>query len=66
MKKELFDDLVASIKEAGQIHRGEMPGSREFAFDPEHVRRESQGASEPYGTSGGNAQTLCSRIRVRG
>lgn len=38
MKKELFDDLVASIKEAGKIHRGEMPAAREFTFDPEDVR----------------------------
>ena len=33
MKKELFNELVASIKEAGRIHRGEIPPSREFTFD---------------------------------
>jgi len=38
MKKELFNDLVASIKEAGKIHRGEMRASREFIFDLEDVR----------------------------
>jgi putative transcriptional regulator len=38
MKKELINDLVASIKEAGQIHRGERQASREFTFDPEDVR----------------------------
>jgi putative transcriptional regulator len=38
MKKELFSDLVASIKEAGQIHRGEIPASREFTFEPQDVR----------------------------
>jgi hypothetical protein len=35
MKKELFNDLVASIKEAGKIHRSELRDSREFIFDPE-------------------------------
>jgi putative transcriptional regulator len=38
MKKELFNELVASIKEAGRIHRGEVPPSREFRFDSEDVR----------------------------
>jgi putative transcriptional regulator len=38
MRKELFNDLVASIREAGKIHRGEMRASREFAFDPKDVR----------------------------
>ena len=28
MKKELFDDLVASIKQAGQMHRGEAEAWR--------------------------------------
>jgi hypothetical protein len=30
MKKQLFDELIDSIKEAGQIHRGEIRASREF------------------------------------
>jgi putative transcriptional regulator len=38
MKKELFAELIESIKEAGKIHRGEMKASREFVFDPEDVR----------------------------
>lgn len=38
MKKELFDELVDSIKQAGRIHRGEMKHSREFVFKPEDVR----------------------------
>lgn len=38
MKKQLFDELVESIKEAGQIHRGETRPSREFVFDPQDVR----------------------------
>ena len=38
MKKELFDELIESVKEAGKIHRGEMKPSREFIFEPEDVR----------------------------
>lgn len=30
MRKKLFQDLVGGIKEAGQIHRGEIAPSREF------------------------------------
>jgi putative transcriptional regulator len=38
MKKELFNELVESIEEAGQIHRGEKRPSREFTFDAQDVR----------------------------
>jgi putative transcriptional regulator len=38
MKKHLFDDLVESIRQAGEIHRGETKPSREFVFRPEDVR----------------------------
>ena len=38
MKKELFSALVESIKEAGQIHRGERKPSRSFVFEPQDVR----------------------------
>ena len=38
MKKALVDELIASIKEAGRIHRGEQKPSREFTFDPQDVR----------------------------
>lgn len=38
MRKELFDELVSSIKEAGKIHRGEAAASRTFVFEPEDVR----------------------------
>jgi putative transcriptional regulator len=38
MKKQLFDDLVTSVKEAGKIHRGEAKPSRRFVFEPEDVR----------------------------
>jgi putative transcriptional regulator len=39
MKKEMFDQLVASAKEAGKIHRGEIKASRTFVFEPEDVRK---------------------------
>lgn len=39
MKKEMFDQLVASVKQAGKIHRGEAKASRTFVFRPEEVRR---------------------------
>lgn len=38
MKKQLFDDLVTSIKQAGRIHRGEEKPSRTFVFQPDDVR----------------------------
>lgn len=38
MKKKMFDDLVESIKEAGKIHRGEMPPSRKFVFAPLDIK----------------------------
>ena len=37
MKKQLFNELVESIKEAGQIHRGEIRASREFVCDVQDV-----------------------------
>jgi hypothetical protein len=39
MKKRLFAEFVACIKEAGKIHRGEARPSRRFVFEPEEVRR---------------------------
>lgn len=38
MKKQLFDDLVTSIRQAGAIHRGEAKPSRTFVFQPDDVR----------------------------
>ncbi len=38
MKKQLFDELVSSIKEAGRIHRGEAKPSRSFVFEPDDIR----------------------------
>jgi hypothetical protein len=37
MDKQLFDELIESIKEAGQIHRDEIRASREFVFDTNDV-----------------------------
>ena len=37
MKKEDFDDLVGSIKQAGRICRGEMTPSRTFEFAPADI-----------------------------
>jgi putative transcriptional regulator len=41
MKEELFDELVASVKEGGQILRGEKEASRTFPYnhlDIKHIR----------------------------
>ena len=38
MKKEMFEQLVASVKQAGKIHRGETKASRTFVFQPEEIR----------------------------
>lgn len=38
MKQKDFDRLVASVKEAGAIRRGELTPSRVTDFDPEDVR----------------------------
>jgi putative transcriptional regulator len=37
MKKEAFDELIGSIREAGRILRGEQKPSREFVFAPEDI-----------------------------
>ncbi len=34
MKKELFNELLESVKQGGAIRRGEMKPSREFHFEP--------------------------------
>ena len=38
MKKENFDELVTSIREAGRILRGEIKPAREFKYTPQDVR----------------------------
>jgi putative transcriptional regulator len=49
MKKELFEELITSVKQAGRIHRGEAKPSRTFVFAPEDVRkiREKLDKSQP-------------------
>jgi putative transcriptional regulator len=38
MKDELFAELIASVKEGGQILRGEKEASRTFAYDPVDIK----------------------------
>lgn len=49
MKKQLFDELLASVREGGAILRGDQPASREFHFDEPDVRglRQRYGLSQP-------------------
>jgi putative transcriptional regulator len=48
MKKELFDELLGSVREGGAILRGERQPSRSFQLDETDVRslRESHGLSQ--------------------
>ena len=38
MEKNKFDQLVESIKQAGQIERGELKPAREFNFTPADIK----------------------------
>ncbi|HEY2090658.1 MAG TPA: NadS family protein [Thermoanaerobaculia bacterium] len=38
MKRENFEELIESVREAGRILRGEAKPSREFVFTPEDVQ----------------------------
>ena len=38
MKNEDFDALLESVKQAGQIRRGERAPSRSFSFEPADVK----------------------------
>lgn len=38
MKRENFEELLDSVREAGRILRGEAKPSREFVFTPEDVQ----------------------------
>lgn len=38
MKKQDFDNLVESVKQAGKIRRGEMKASRAFKFSPSDIK----------------------------
>jgi putative transcriptional regulator len=39
MKRKVFEELVDSIKEAGQIRRGNVPASRETRFRAEDIKK---------------------------
>lgn len=39
MRKSEFEELVASVREAGRIRRGERAPARRFTFKPAHVRK---------------------------
>lgn len=43
MKDELFNELVASLREGGAILRDELPASRSFSFDPPDIRHIREG-----------------------
>lgn len=48
MKKELFDELLESVRQGGEILRGERAPSRTFHFEEPDVRslREKHGLSQ--------------------
>jgi putative transcriptional regulator len=39
MTKELFNQLIESVRQAGRIRRGEQKPSRKFAFKREDIRK---------------------------
>ncbi len=43
MKDELFNELVASVKEGGAILRGEKKASRSFSIEPLEIKRIREG-----------------------
>jgi putative transcriptional regulator len=49
MKKEMFDELLESVREGGEILRGECAPSRSLHFEEPDVRglRERHGLSQP-------------------
>ena len=49
MRKELFEELLKSVKQGGAILRGERKPSRVFKFDQPNVRsiRDHYGLSQP-------------------
>ncbi|HBL26411.1 MAG TPA: transcriptional regulator [Acidobacteria bacterium] len=49
MKQELFEELFASVREGGEILRGERSAARSFRFDEPDIRgiREKHGLSQP-------------------
>ena len=39
MDKQMFDELIESVREAGKIHRGEKSATRTFSFAPLDVKK---------------------------
>ena len=39
MKQQIFNELIESIRQAGKIKRGEMAPAREFAYEPDDIRK---------------------------
>ncbi|MCX7014969.1 MAG: NadS family protein [Candidatus Sumerlaeota bacterium] len=39
MKKRLFEELVESVQQAGEIRKGALRPSRSFCYDPVDVKR---------------------------
>ena len=54
MKKELFKELIESVKQGGAIMKGTMKPSRTFAFPESEVRK----VREQYGLSQDKFATL--------
>ncbi len=54
MKDELFQELVASVREGGKILRGEIPPSRKFVISGPDIKR----IRENYGLSQTKFATL--------
>lgn len=50
MNNQLFEELLESIKEAGQVRRGEKPASRTFEYNPLDIKviREKMGFSQSH------------------
>jgi hypothetical protein len=47
MKKELFEELVTSVQEAGEIHRGERKPARTFVAAKSSSSSERRAPAEP-------------------
>jgi DNA-binding transcriptional regulator YiaG len=58
MKRENFEELIESVREAGRILRGEAKPSREFSFTPEDVqaiRKKLKKSQDELGRAGTHA-----------
>lgn len=51
MRDDMFQELMESVKEAGQIHRGERQGKRTTAADLGLIEEEVRAARERLGLS---------------